>query len=135
MENPIWPLQVAVKQKADTDITGYKVYDDVPENEPVDYIVLGDFEFTNESNKTHDMMEITHTFTVWSQYNGTKKVCEMLNKIIQTFDGFAPDLTAAGFKVRFARWERGKISRYDRDGVIYRYGHVSFRYIIQDQGG
>jgi hypothetical protein len=132
MRNPTWPLQVAIKQRADAQITKYPVYDGVPENEPKEYIVLGEYDFINESDKTADYVEIRHTITCWSQYDGTKQICAMLDEVMRAFDGFYPDLSASDFEAHFQRWEQGKIARYDRDGTIYRYGTITFRYIIKD---
>ena len=132
MKNPIWALQVAIKQHADAQILKYPVYEGVPENDPKEYIVLGEYDFINQSDKTNSYMEIRHTITCWSQYDGTKQVCAMLDAVIQALDGFYPDLSAGGFENYFQRWEQGKIARYDRDGIIYRYGTLTFRYIIKD---
>ncbi|MBP2653351.1 MAG: hypothetical protein H6Q73_920 [Firmicutes bacterium] len=135
MRSSVWPLQVAIYDRLTAQISNYGIYDKVPDNEPDAYITIGEFDFNDWSTMTTSGMEITHTVFCWSKYSGTKEVCAMLDAVTAALSDYLPDLSADNFKVVVTKkTESGKIARYERDGLVYRYGSIAFKYKIQDMG-
>jgi len=134
MRSPAWPLQVAIYNRLTAEISDYSVFDKVPENEVPNYITIGEFDFSDWSTKTTSGVEITHTVFCWSKYGGTKEVCAMLDAVTEALYGFFPDLSADKFNAAIVKMESGKIARFERDGLIYRYSSLAISYKIQDLG-
>lgn len=132
MKNPCLALQGAIVTQLST--LAYPVYDAVPQKEPDNYIVVGEFEATPWGAKAVDGMRVSHTITCWSKYQGTKTVSEMLDAVLGKIGGTTPNLTAAGFTAlsQYTNFSNLKIARYDFEGNIYRYGSVTFSYVIQE---
>jgi hypothetical protein len=94
------PLQVAVREKllADTALMDaiHGVHDEVPENAPYPYVVIGDV--TEVPADAHDRQGLTTTITlhIWSKYRGFKQALEILGHLDRVLD--RKPLTVAGFE-------------------------------------
>lgn len=62
--------------------TGYKVFDEVPENESLPVIMIGDYVLEEEETKNEDYI-IQQRIDLYSQYDGKKEVNEMVSSTIE----------------------------------------------------
>lgn len=62
--------------------TGYKVFDEVPENESLPVIMIGDYVLAEEETKNEDYI-IQQRIDLYSQYDGKKEVNEMVSSTIE----------------------------------------------------
>lgn len=62
--------------------TGYKVFDEVPENESLPVIMIGDYVLAEEETKNEDYI-IQQRIDLYSQYDGKKEVNEMVSNTIE----------------------------------------------------
>jgi hypothetical protein len=95
----LWPLQVAVVQKARAHapltalVSG--VYDEVPDPAPFPYVSLGSI--TENVDDAHNQrgLEASVVWHVWSKYRGFKEAAEILAALDAALD--RQPLTVAGF--------------------------------------
>lgn len=84
------PLQTAVRAKllADAALMDviHGVHDEVPENAPFPYVVIGDV--TEVPDDAHDRQGLTTTITlhIWSRYRGFKEALEILVHVDRVLD-------------------------------------------------
>ena len=62
--------------------TGYKVFDEVPENESLPVIMIGDYVLTEGETKDGDYI-IQQKIDLYSLYDGKKEVNEMVSIVIE----------------------------------------------------
>lgn len=127
MKSPLWPLQVAIKQRLGSVLT-CSVYDKVPDGAAMPYVTLGEDTAVDWSTKLEAGQEVTHTLHVWSDYNGMKEAKQIMDTIIQALT--STPLQVEGFFVVMARLDMVETMR-DPGGS--RHGIVRFRFKIQEQ--
>ena len=94
------PLQTAVRAKllADSGLMDviHGVHDEVPENAPFPYVVVGDV--TEVPDDAHDRQGLTTTIIlhIWSRYRGFKQALEILGHVDRVLD--REPLTVSGFE-------------------------------------
>ena len=64
---------------------GYNVYDEVPEEAKLPYVVIGDIDFSEGQNNFNDLLDINLNILVWSLWEGKKEVNDILSNIINAF--------------------------------------------------
>ena len=62
-------------------LTGYKVFDEVPENENLPVIMISDYNIMSGDTKEADYV-IQAKIDAYSEYEGKKEINEMVSKII-----------------------------------------------------
>lgn len=82
MKSPTLALHKAEVDRIEAQ-TSYKVFDDMPEEEPYPYVVMGEITTRNWSDKFEAGQEIYSTIHIWSQYPGRKEADEMADGILQ----------------------------------------------------
>lgn len=128
MKSPLWPLQVAIKQRLGSVLT-CSVYDKVPDGAAMPYVTLGEDTAVDWSTKLEAGQEVTHTLHVWSDYNGMKEAKQIMDTIIRVLT--ETPLTVEGFFVVMARLDMMETMR-DPEG--YQHGVVRFRFKAQEGG-
>ncbi|CAL9301262.1 MULTISPECIES: DUF3168 domain-containing protein [Streptomyces] len=127
MTAALWPLQVAVVQKARAHapltalVTG--VFDEVPENQPHPYITVGSI--TENVADAHNQrgLDASVVLHIWSRYRGYKQAAEILSALDAALD--RQPLTVVGFKdVSIAHQQHTELR--DPDPEI-RHINVSYR--------
>jgi hypothetical protein len=132
MKSSLWPLQEAIWSRLENDtaiankVTG--VFDAVKDSQKMPYIVIGEDTANDYSTKTTSVEDIICTLHVWSGYNGTKEVKEIMDLILQSIT--SEPLTVSGFTVVLAKLDYMN-DFIDSDGVT-RHGVQRFRFIIQN---
>ena len=128
MKSPLWPLQVAIKQRLASALT-CPVYDKVPDGAAMPYVTLGEDTAVDWSTKLEAGQEVTHTLHVWSDYNGMKEAKQIMDTIIQALT--ETPLTVEGFFVVMARLDMVETMR-DPEG--HQHGVIRFRFKVQEGG-
>ena len=103
------------------------IYDYVPEDKPLPFIVIGDDEVTEFKSKTYYGWEITTTINVWSDKRGSLVTKEIVGLIVDSLsvDTLVEDLTWSQLLQAETEWldlEEGgyafKFHRMDRMEVV-----------------
>lgn len=69
-------------------LTGYKVFDEVPENENLPVIMISDYNIMSGNTKEADYV-IQAKIDAYSEYEGKKEINEMVSKIIDKIQSAA----------------------------------------------
>ncbi len=130
-----WPLQVAVRAAlvADATLDGLiagRVYDQVPQDSPFPYVVVGDATARDFDTKTEDGMELTFTVHTWSRYRGLSETKQVMAAVLDALDG--QGLTVTGHRLTLLRFEFSA-TFMDPDGLT-RHGVQRFRAITRKGG-
>lgn len=103
-----------------------KIYDYVPEDKPLPYIVIGDDKAIPWNTKTSKGKEITTTIHVWSDTRGNLQVKKLLGLIEKTLDkNFEKD----GYN--FEHHETGTID-VTRESVELTHGSIELTYRVME---
>ena len=112
--------------------TSYKVFDDVPEQEPDDYVVMGEITARDWSAKSEPGQEVYSTIHIWSRYGGRKKAEQMADGILQALTLSRLDLSP---DFRAILDKEDIFDSYDLiidiDGIT-RHGILKLRYLIEE---
>jgi len=128
MRSPFLPLLKAQRARIKSE-TGREVYDDVPENVAMPYIVAGGIEGRDWSDKFQPGQEVTATLDIWSSYPGRKEAAEIMDEIIQALSS-APLTLDGGFNCVLATLALSELI-VDIDGVT-RHGILGIKYLIEE---
>jgi len=105
------------------------VYDDVPQDTPYPYIVVGEETTINAGTMTVDGLEHTLTLHVWSRYRGLKETKQIMERIYTLLHN--SNLTVTGASLVNLRQEFSS-TFVDADGLT-RHGVIRFRAMVFDQ--
>jgi hypothetical protein len=129
MKSPFLPLHQAQRDRIVAE-TGYQVYDDFPGKEvAMPYVVSGELEGRDWSDKFQAGQEVISTIHIWSDYPGRKECAEMVDKILRALSGESLYL-GQDFRAVYSGLELSEII-IDIDGVS-RHGVLRFKYLIQE---
>ena len=128
-----WELQKAVFTALSGNVTGLSgvnvsVYDDVPENTPYPYIVIGEETASNNGTKTVDGLEHTLTIHAWSQYRGRREIKEIMQSVYENLHN--TDISVSGASLVNIRQEFNT-TLAENDGIT-RHGVMRFRAVVFD---
>ena len=128
-----WELQKAIFTALDGNVTGIdsasvSVYDDVPENTPYPYVILGEETSANSGTKSLDAIEHTLTIHVWSQYRGRREIKEIMQSVYSLLHNTA--ITVTGASLVNIRQEFNN-TLMENDGIT-RHGIMRFRAVVFD---
>lgn len=97
--------------------TEYKVYDEVPKDEVLPLVVIGDYTLSEGTVKS-ECFEITQTINIYSCYEGKKEINEMvsvtLDKLFSLLDQYVNDT----FFISDVRLLESSVSRSDENLYI-----------------
>jgi len=122
------PLHKAIADRL-TAQTGYKIFDDHPENEDYPYVTMGAVTAASWCDKFEDGLAIYPKIHVWSRYAGRKEADEMADAILQALTGSSLDL-APSFRVSFDSLDSYELL-IDEDGVT-RHGILIMKYYVEE---
>ena len=105
------------------------VYDDVPQDTPYPYIVVGEETTINAGTMTVDGLEHTLTLHVWSRYRGLKETKQIMERIYTLLHN--SNLTVTGASLVNLRQEFSS-TFVDAEGLT-RHGVIRFRAMVFDQ--
>jgi hypothetical protein len=129
MKSPFLPLHQAQRDRIVAG-TGYQVYDDFPGKDvAMPYVVSGELEGRDWSDKFAAGQEVMSTVHVWSDYPGRKECAEMLDRILRALSGEALYL-GQDFRAVCSGLDMSQIL-IDLDGVT-RHGVLRLRYLIEE---
>ena len=130
MKTVLYPLQVSIFQrlKSHTPLTS-KVSGifDTNQTKSFPYVTLGEDTAVPWSTKSNPGEEVTHTLHVWSQYNGSKEVKEIMSLVIEALTN-KPLSIEGGFSVGFEDVDMMEVIM-DPDGKT-RHGIIRMRFKI-----
>ena len=92
MKSPDLALQEALYQRLKNSLST-PVYDAVPDNAPYPFIALGETTSTDESAKGENVLRVTATLHIFSQYAGMKEAKAILNQIFTALSKRKLDLS------------------------------------------
>ena len=115
MPDVSWPLQQAVHARLTGQITT-PVYDHVPADATMSYVVIGEDTVSSEDDKTGALHRVTLTLHVWSRHRGRKEVKQILGEVYTALHQ-AP-LVVSGFDLLWIRFDF-EDSFIDADGITY----------------
>jgi Protein of unknown function (DUF3168) len=126
LKSALYPLQVAIYNRLKAD-TSLKVYDQVPEKAVFPYVSIGEDTVTDNSTKTEDGEEITHTLHVYSSYNGRKEVKELMSKVLEQLTNQPLELSG-GFVLDDLTLDMMQV--LETSGTPLKHGVMRFRFKI-----
>ena len=129
MRSPFLPLLKAQRDRIRS-VTGREVYDDLPQNASMPYIVAGEIEGREWSDKFQPGQEVTSSIHVWSNYPGRKEAGEIMDEILSALTS-SPLTLEGGFRAIVSALELSEII-VDIDGVT-RHGILRMRYLISEE--
>lgn len=131
MKTVLYPLQVSIFQrlKSYTPLTSRVsgIYD-TSLKKTFPYITLGEDTSVPWSTKSNPGEEVTHTLHVWSRYNGSKEVKELMSLIVEAITK-GPLEIEGGFFVEFDAIDMMEVIA-DPDGQT-RHGVIRLRFKIK----
>ena len=128
MRSPFLPLLKAQRDRIKS-ATGREVYDDLPQNASMPYIVAGEIEGREWSDKFQPGQEVTSSIHVWSNYPGRKEAGEIMDEILSALSS-SPLNLEGGFGAVVSTLELSEII-VDIDGVT-RHGILKIKYLIEE---
>ena len=128
MKSPFLVLHKAIRDRI-ISTTGRDVYDDFPENMSMPYIIVGEIEGRDWSDKFVPGQEIVASIHVWSKYPGKKEVAEIMDEILQALS-LEPLSLGEAFRAVCQSLDLSEII-VDIDGIT-RHGILKFRYLIEE---
>ncbi|WP_200302227.1 DUF3168 domain-containing protein [Streptomyces adelaidensis] len=127
MTTALWPLQVAVVQKARAHaplmalVTG--VFDEVPEDQAHPYVTVGSITETVDDAHNQRGLEAQVELHIWSRYEGFKEAADVLAALDAALD--RQPLTVTGFRdISVAHQQHTELRDPDPD---IRHINVSYR--------
>lgn len=128
MKSPFLVLHDAEVARIEAETT-YTVYDDMPEQAPYPYVVMGEMTARDWSDKFEPGQEVYSTKHVWSQYSGRKEAVDMGDGILQALSKSPLDL-APNFRAVLQGLDMNELI-IDIDGIT-RHGILRHRYLIEE---
>lgn len=128
MKSPFLSLHKAIRDRI-VNVTGREVYDDFPKNVSMPYIIMGEIDGRDWSDKFRPGQEIGVTMHIWSNYPGKKEVAEIMNGVLQALTS-EPISLGIEFNAICEGLDMSEII-IDIDGVT-RHGILRFRYLIEE---
>jgi hypothetical protein len=128
MKSPFLVLHKAIRDRI-ISATGRDVYDDFPENVSMPYIIAGEIEGRDWSDKFAPGQEIVASIHVWSKYPGKKEVAEIMDEILQALS-LEPLSLGEAFRAVCQSLDLSEII-VDIDGIT-RHGILKIRYLIEE---
>jgi len=128
MKSPFLVLHDAEVARIEAETT-YTVYDDIPEQAPYPYVVMGEMIARDWSDKFEPGQEVYSTKHIWSQYPGKKEITEMGDGILQALTKSPLDLSP-NFRAVLDELDTNEII-IDIDGIT-RHGILRTRYLIEE---
>lgn len=131
------PLQEAVYTLLTNSALSANVFDDVPDlpagmpHDSFPYIVLGDDTFLPDDADDILGTDATIYLHIWSRYEGSKEVKEIMSEIDVVLNRQEPSLIASGFKFVNCLLEYSSIST-NNDGET-RHGIIRYRVTIHKE--
>jgi hypothetical protein len=128
MKSPFLVLHKAIRDRI-KDVTGREVYDDFPENVSMPYIVAGEIEGRDWSDKFQPGQQVIATIHIWSSYPGRKEVAEIMDETLQALSSESLSLSDE-FKAVLSSLDLSQII-IDIDGMT-RHGILKLRFLIEE---
>ena len=128
MRSPFLPLLKAQRDRIKS-VTGREVYDDLPQNASMPYVVAGEIEGREWSDKFQPGQEVTSSIHIWSNYPGRKEAGEIMDEILSALSS-SPLNLEGGFGAVVSTLELSEII-VDIDGVT-RHGILKIKYLIEE---
>ena len=128
MKSPLLVLHDAQYERLKAQ-TSYTILDDHPQQKAYPYVIMGEVNANDWSDKLKPGMEVFSTFHIWSQYRGKKEVEEMTDGILQALTLSAFDLTP-DFRAVLDMLDSINII-IDIDGIT-RHGILRLKYLIEE---
>ncbi len=128
MKSPFLVLHDAQVARIEAE-TSYTIYDDLPEQAPFPYVVMGEMTGRDWSDKFEPGQEVYSTIHIWSQYAGRKEAAEMGDGILQALSKSPLDL-APNFRAVLDELDMNELI-IDIDGIT-RHGIMRFKYLIEE---
>ncbi|MBT2661946.1 DUF3168 domain-containing protein [Bacillus sp. ISL-45] len=131
-DTALWPLQEAIFQRLDSDvslkemITG--VFDAVPKDQVYPYVVIGEPTLLPFDTKTVPGEEISLVIHAWSDYAGKKETYNILNSCQKAL---SYKLELPGFQV--LKVERLGIQVFDDIDPRIRHGVLRIKYTLRSE--
>ena len=120
-------LQKAVFERLSGDLS-WDVYDDVPENASLPYVVTSGILSDTWKDKIKAGEEVVFTIDIWSEYPGKKEVLEIAIAAVQSLTRVP--LSLSGFNVYCEEMEDLQIL-VDIDGKT-RHGVLRYRLLVEE---
>lgn len=64
------------------ELLGYNVYDDVTDTAKMPFIVIGDIDFQEGQTHFKDILDISQSIEIWSDWEGKKEVNDIASDVI-----------------------------------------------------
>lgn len=97
--------------------TGYKVYDEVPKNEVLPLITIGDYTLSEGTVKS-ECFEITQTINMYSEYEGKKEINEMVSVTLDKLFSLLNENVNDTFFISDVKLLESSVSRSDENLYI-----------------
>jgi hypothetical protein len=129
-----WALQQALYGALTGDagvaaLVSTRIFDDVPRDAALPYIVIGEDEESDWSTVTESGSEHSLTLHVWSRAAGYKEIKQICDAVRGALDGAAPPVS--GFYLIDLRFENTRTARQN-DGRTY-HAIMRFRAVLEPQ--
>ncbi|MBA7465167.1 hypothetical protein ES707_00329 [subsurface metagenome] len=128
MKSPFLVLHDAQVARIEAE-TSYKVFDDLPKQEPYPYVTMGEMTARDWSDKFEPGQEVYSTIHIWSQYRGRKEAADMGDGILQALSKSPLDL-GPNFRAVMDELDMNELI-IDIDGIT-RHGILRFKYLIEE---
>lgn len=128
MKSPFLVLHDAQVARIEAE-TSYKVFDDMPKQEPYPYVTMGEMTGRDWSDKFEPGQEVYSTIHIWSQYAGRKEAADMGDGILQALSKSPLDL-APNFRAVLDELDMNELI-IDIDGKT-RHGILRMKYLIEE---
>lgn len=129
IKTALFPFQSALydRLKNDSSLAAVitDVYDNVPPNATMPYLLIGDDTSNDDSNKTQYGEELTITIHIWSEYEGTKESKQLMDLALQSVTS-AP-LVLDGFDCYFMRREMLEVLHEEDAGAYHGIMRLRFK--------
>lgn len=129
MADPSFALQVALFDRLEEKVTSCPIYDSVPMDEPLPYVVL-DYEISNNDDPLASRRDIRLLYlSIWSDFKGQEEVKSIMAEIDSALHEKPLPLPPNSGRVVSIRVIRKQTNR-EPDGVTFM-GSVTLRIITQ----
>jgi len=112
----------------DSIIGNNKIFDNVPQDTPYPYVVIGNINVINTGTKTLDGNEYNVDIDIWSEYRGKKEISDAMERIYELLHDTTYSVSGANF---VNSQVRSTITLVENDGIT-RHAVLSLSVIVYD---
>lgn len=105
-----------------------KIFDNVPQDTPYPYVVIGNINVINTGTKTLDGNEYNVDIDIWSEYRGKKEISDAMERIYELLHDTTYSVSGANF---VNSQVRSTITLVENDGIT-RHAVLSLSVIVYD---